>query len=552
MTQSNSDRIEEIFHAALVLPESERGAFVAKECANDPDCISEVISLLEAGARSGLLNVPVVPLGEADNLVGRIIDGRYEIESELPHGAMGKVYLARHLELPGKFVVIKVLLRAPTNDRELQALIRLRHSGVVTVFGAGQVDGNTYIAMEYIDGPTLRSEIQNTTMELRRAAALIKQIGAAVGHVHDKGILHRDLKPENILLQLLTDGTEEVKIVDFGIAKIKDSVSATGVTNTVPIGTLPYMSPEQLGGERITAASDIYSMAVIACEMITGDRPGRYVQMQGRWQLKSVDLPSGLSGNARKVIGKALRFDPKKRYQSAKQFGDDLAEALLNVKNEPPGPVQKWLKVVGSFLLLALMGYGVYQSGVLVPPSPPPESKGFNYWITVQRMRDGKDYDVPFKSNGDDDIFENGDKFQLSVFTLEAGYLYVFNDGQPGQGASFRMIYPKKPINDGSASVGSNDTVTCDWITFRGPAGTEDVWIVWSVSPVSELELATKEALDHPDAGLTGQTLIKVKQYLKTMDAEVDAWTAKYKQTQDVKVRKRSDLVLTLAQFKHR
>lgn len=553
MTQSNPDRIEEIFHAALALPESERSAFVANECANDPDCVSEVNSLLEAAARSGLLDVPVVPLGEKDSLVGRIIDGRYEIESELPHGAMGKVYLARHLELPGKFVVIKVLLRASTNDRELQALTLLKHPNVVTVFGAGQVDGHAYIAMEYIDGPTLRSEIQNTTMELRRAAALIKQIGGAVGHVHDKGILHRDLKPENILLQLLTDGTEEVKIVDFGIAKIKDSVSAAGVTNTVPIGTLPYMSPEQLGdGERITAASDIYSMAVVACEMITGERPGRYAQRQGRWHLKSVDLPSRLSGDARKVIAKALRSDPKKRYQSAKQFGDDLAEALLNVKDEPPGRIEKWLKVVGGFLLLALITYGVYQSGVLVSPAPPPESKGFNYWITVQRMRDGKDYDVPFKSNGGDDIFDNGDKFQLTVFTLEAGYLYVFNEGQPDQGASFRMIYPKKPINDGSASVGSNDTVTFEWITFRGPAGTEDFWIVWSVSPVSGLESARKEALNHPEAGLTGQTLVTVKQYLKTMDAEVDAWTAKYKQTQDVKVRKRSDLVLTLAQFKHR
>ena len=553
MTQSNSDRIEEIFHAALALPESERSAFVVNECTNDPDCVSEVNSLLQAAARSGFLDVPVVPLGEGDSLVGRIIDGRYEIESELPHGAMAKVYLARHLELPGKFVVIKVLHRESTNDRELQALTLLRHPGVVTVFGAGQVDGNAYIAMEYIDGPTLRSEIENTTIELRRAAALIKQIGAAVGHVHDKGILHRDLKPENILLQLLTDGTEEVKIVDFGIAKIKESVSAAGVTNTVPIGTLPYMSPEQLGnGERITAASDIYSMAVVACEMITGERPGRYAQRQGRWHLKSVDLPSSLSGDARKVIAKALRSDPKKRYQSAKQFGDDLAEALLNVKDEPPGPVEKWLKVVGGFLLLALMGYGVYQSGVLVPPAPPPESKGFNYWITIQRMRDGKDYDVPFKSNGGDDISDNGDKFQLSVFTLEAGYLYIFNEGQPDQGTSFRMIYPKKMINDGFASVGPNDTVTSDWIMFRGPAGTEDFWIVWSVSPISELESARKEALNHPEAGLTGQTLVTVKQYLKTMDAEVDAWTAKYKQTQDVKVRKRSDLVLTLAQFKHR
>ena len=138
----------------------------------------------------------------------------------------------------------------------------------------------------------------------KRAAALIRQIGAAVGHVHDKGVLHRDLKPENIMLQLLSDGTEVVKIVDFGIAKIKDSVGAAGTINTVPIGTLAYMSPEQLrSGERITAASDIYSMAVVACEMITGQRPGRMPDPRLRSRQRRVVFPPGSYQRARKVIG---------------------------------------------------------------------------------------------------------------------------------------------------------------------------------------------------------------------------------------------------------
>ena len=140
MTQSNSDRIEEIFHAALALPESKRSAFVANECANDPDCVSEVNSLLEAAARSGFLDLPVVPLGAADSILGTTIDGRYKVERELPHGAMGKVYLAHHLELPGKVVVIKVLPHTSTNDpdavkrfkQEVQALTLINHPGVVT------------------------------------------------------------------------------------------------------------------------------------------------------------------------------------------------------------------------------------------------------------------------------------------------------------------------------------------------------------------------------------------------------------------------------------
>jgi serine/threonine protein kinase len=556
VTQSNSDRIEEIFHAALALPESERSAFVVNECTNDPDCVSEVNSLLQAAARSGFLDVPVVPLGEGDSLVGRIIDGRYEIESELPHGAMAKVYLARHLELLGKFVVIKVLYRASTNDRELQALTLLRHPGVVTVFGAGQVDGNAYIAMEYIDGPTLRSEIENTTIELRRAAALIKQIGAAVGHVHNKGILHRDLKPENIMLQLLGDGTEVVKIVDFGIAKIKDPVGATSTLNTVPIGTRAYMSPEQLcGGERITAASDIYSMAVVACEMITGERP---VQPDPASPgQRRVEFPPRLLPKARRVIGKALSFQPQDRYQSARQFGDDLADALReDERNGPRVPppwrlIPKWLSIIAGVLIIALLSYGIYEFVTRRTP-PPTQSKGFNYWLTVQETSEGKDDQAPYKSNGDD-TFNSGDKFRLNVMSLEPGYLYIFNEGpsEPNS-TSFRMLYPHKGINDDSASVGANHTIQSDWITFRGPAGTDNVWIIWSASPVSELEFAKDGALQHSQAGLTGQNLVRIKEYLKNMAAEINVRSAKLRAAQEVQVRNRSDLVLTLAEFKHR
>lgn len=567
MTQSSSDRIEEIFHAALALPESERSAFVVNECANDPDCVREVNSLLEAGARSGFLDIPVFPLGAADSLLGTTIDGRYKVERELPHGGMGKVYVARDLQLPGRSVVIKVLPHASTIDpdalrrfkAEVEALTLIDHPGIVSVFGAGEVaDGKPYIAMQYIDGPTLRSEIPSNGIDVTRAASLIKQIGAAVGHVHDKGILHRDLKPENIMLQLLSDGTELVKIVDFGIAKIKDSVGATSTVNTVPIGTLAYMSPEQLrGGERITAASDVYSIAVVACEMITGNRPLQPEPALGQ-RVKRVELPKGLSAKARKVLAKALSFKPNDRYQSAKQFGDDLAETLLSIERNGRKelswpPLKKWLRIAGGVLVLALLSYGIYRYIVGLPPPPPPrQTKGFNYWIMIQRTRDGKDYLEPYKSNGDD-TFDSGDKFQLNILGLYPGYLYIFNERPPEpDSTSFRMIHPNKAVNDGSASVGANHTVQSDWITFRGPAGTDNFWIVWSVSPVSELESAKNEALKHPQAGLTDQNLVKVREYLRTMDAEVDARAAKYKASQEVQVRKRSDIVLTLAEFKHR
>jgi hypothetical protein len=160
-------------------------------------------------------------------------------------------------------------------------------------------------------------------------------------------------------------------------------------------------------------------------------------------------------------------------------------------------------------------------------------------------MRDGKEYQKPVKSNGDE-IFASGDKFQLNVSTTESGYLYIFNEGplEPGT-ASFKMIYPDRATNNGSASVGANQTVQCDWITFRGPAGAENFWIVWSDSPVRELELA-------PQQGFVGNYLVSVKEFLKALEAKVNSRTSHYSETQVAIVRGKTDILVALAQFKHR
>ena len=228
-------------------------------------------------------------------------------------------------------------------------------------------------------------------------------------------------------------------------------------------------------------------------------------------------------------------------------------------KNPPPwSSIPKLLGITAGILILALLSYGIYK--YLTKPQPQlrpltsttTQTKGFNYWLTVQRTHAGKDYEEPYKSNGDD-VYDNGDNFQLNVQSVYSGYLYIFNERPPEAGTiSFRLIYPNRSVNDGSASVGANHTVQSDWITFRGPAGTDNFWIVWSASPVAELESAKNEALKHPQAGLTDQNLVNVKEYLKRMDAEVNARAARIKASQDVQVRKRSDIVLTLAEFKYR
>lgn len=552
------DRIQEIYHLALAQPRSARDAFVFKACAGDPVLMRKVHSLLEADDSGDFLESPVTRLDPVpDNLVGQTIGERYDIESELSPGGMSRVYLAHDRNLNGQPVVVKVLsaellhhphLRQKFED-EVKALLELKHSGVVRVQDRGKLaDGRPYMVMEYIEGDTLRSQIPSEGMDLKRAASILKQIGQAVDHVHGKGIVHRDLKPENILLR---PGSNEVVLVDFGIAKVPGSLT---ITHT-PIGTLLYMSPEQLNGEDITAASDIYSLAVVAYEMVTGRKPfnatsaSQLVGMQrGGVRVRPVHLRENLPKRAQTIILRALAFDPKSRPVTARKFCDELADALLEplaVRGKRPS-----LKFIAAGLGLVLLSFVIYK---VIPRQPlplvTPASNSFTYWLTVQKLRDGKEYQ---KSNGDKQTFENGDKFQLTVLSPKSAYVYIINEGPPETNdTNVTMIYPNRTTNNGSATLGTNQSIQSDWLTFRGPAGDDNFWIVWSVAPVSQLESAKNEAFNRPRGGLTEQTWVALKQFLQMKQEEVDVTVYHYKKTQEAIPRGRGDVLVTLAQFNH-
>lgn len=634
------DRIQEIYYSALPTPQSERSAFVTTACGSDPFLVGEVNSLLAADESAGdFLESPVFEIGlriitsknannstgpnasPVDELIGKMIDQRYLVEKELGHGGIGAVYLARDLRLHNRPVVIKVLLQASLQDsyvvkkfrQEVEALARIEHPGVVSVLGAGELaDGKPYIVMQYVSGVTLRSRISSEGMNLERAALILKQIGAALDDVHEKGIFHRDLKPDNIMLQVLKGGTELVKVVDFGIAKVKDSVVAPSTVNEAPVGTVLYMSPEQLrGGEKITVASDIYSMALIAYEMVTGRRPfnptsaPQLLEMhRAGVRVKPIDLRAGLSTEAQAIILRALSFERKDRYQSAAEFGDSLARALMNdgeiveltgqdarnrlptepakladlgppaetILASPPivtksGPTSlnpiasdhrrsrlssTRLKVVGGFVFIlvciAAAVFAVYifrgRNEARLAATP---QRSFNYWLTVQKMRDGKRYQDPFQSSGQE-IFENGYKFRLNFSSPDPGYLYVFNEGLPERdGTSLTIIYPTRSKSSG---LGADQSVQTNWNTFRGQAGTENFWIVWSASPVSQLEAAKTEALENPKGALT-DSLSTVKEFLgKHYEAELK--TTKDTATKITNVRGTGDVLVKLAKLEHR
>ena len=545
-------RIQEIYENALLLSGDERAAFVASKCKDDPTTENEVHALLHADESSGdFLESPAfekglkIISGADDEIVGTTVDGRYLVLGVLAEGGMGKLYLARDSNLHDRLVAIKAISQAflpePEARRrfnlEVQALTKIgQHPNIVTVHNTGELpDGRPYVVMEYVDGVTLRSLIPRKGMEIERAAYILKDIGTALGYIHNKGILHRDLKPENIMIQVLSDGTELVKIVDFGIAKVQDSLLGSTVQD-VRIGTPAYMSPEQVRGEQVTTASDVYAMAILASEMITGQRPPDRSSLNSR---------SGLPRRVQPLIVRGLSPNPADRPQSAKQYGDDLHGALLRRWDMP-----KVLAVVGAALIVTLLSYGIYRS-IHQPSSSSVSRKGFDYSLMVQPMHDGKE-DGPLRKSNGDETFDSGDKFQLNVSSSFSGFLYIFNEGAPGSGDGFQLLYPKPTINGGSATFGANQTFASDWITFSGPPGAENLWIVWSTQQVGELESAKNEALKNPQARLTGASLTAVKEFLKTIKDKVNAKTMRFKARSEATVRANSDLVPTLVQIEHR
>ena len=581
MKVPNWDRIQEIYHAALEVPRSERSSFVAKAAADDSRLLHKVNALLAAdNSPNEFLQTPVFELGSislaepgltdppADSLEGMKIDGRYLVDRKLNSGGHGVVYLARALDLHGKLVVVKVLLTSLLHDsyarqkfkQEAEALSRIDHPGVIGIIDAGElIDGRPYIVMRFIEGETLNAQIPAEGMNLERAASILKQIGEALDHVHEKGIFHRDLKPLNIMVK---DDSDAVVLIDFSIAKVKDSVVGPSTVSGVSVGTVLYMSPEQLSGQKVTAACDIYSMGLIAYEMLTGRRPfnpasaAQLLEMQRAGvKVKPISLRPSLPRRAQTMILRTLSFSPQSRYKSAGGFGNDLAGVLGNEKEVHQN--RWWIPIARKQIaficaLVILLGLAVIGILLLRRPPPPPPTRSFTYYLTVQKTRDGKDYQEPFKSNGED-IFDSGDKFRLTVSSPEPGYVYVISESAPAsRDTSFTMVYPTPIQNSGSATVGANQPIQSDWITFQGPEGDENLWILWSISPVSQLESVKTEAFTQTRGGLIGNSLLEVKEFLRIKQSEVEVRVTHYKSSQTAVVRGKNDLLVTLAQFKHR
>ena len=617
MESAEWDRIQQIYYATLPLTQPERRSFVVAQCQQDPVLFVEVNALLEAHDSSeSFLEPPIFELGlkliaalnrsdeiaranAADSLLGKVIDARYLIERELGKGGMGNLYLARDLSLYGRPVVIKFLLEALQQDpyvvkkfsQEVEALSRIDHHGVVTVLGAGKLaDGQLYLVMQYVEGVTLRSQITPDGIHFERAASILRQVGNALEAVHDKRILHRDLKPENIMLQVLKDGTELVKLVDFGIAKVKDSVIGPSTAKDVSTGSVAYMSPEQLrGGQKITAASDIYVMAVIAYEMLTGRRPfnpnspAHLLELQrAAVRVKPTDLRPNLQTETQAIILRGLAFDATLRYQSAAEFGYSLARSLMDDRNKgelkrPSSslydhevasavrmrsvtsltghrPTGTYITVIASTLVvvIACAGFLFYYTSKIRNGAASAETRSFIYSLTIQRMQGKRFYEESFETAGQD-VFENGDKFRLNLSSCAPGYVYLFKEeSSDSKGPSFTMLYPTRDTNDGSATLGAGQWVRTNWNTFKGKAGAENFWIVWSTSSILQLETAKTKAFRQPGGLVTGEDLDTVKSLLVELRAKVRTRNARDKNNHQTTVRGKGDVLVKMVQLQHR
>lgn len=294
-----------------------------------------------------------------DSWVGTILKNRYAIEERIGQGSMSVVYLARDKEILDRRVVVKVLSRDLLDDswvrtkfeQEMEALSRIDHPGVVALIDYGKTaDEVPYLVLQHVEGVSLESEMRRGLLPLRKIGVILQSLAPALDVAHRKSVYHRDLKPANVMLQRAPDGTETARLIDFGVAKVRNSLVAESTKENVTAGTLLYMAPEQIFKNEVSCSSDIWSLGVLAYEMITGRRPfeaGTEAELHDKQRSSVPELPSllrpGITSGVDKVILKALSYRPDKRFQSASAFSAALATEFsrdpnVRLENTPGGP----------------------------------------------------------------------------------------------------------------------------------------------------------------------------------------------------------------------
>jgi serine/threonine-protein kinase len=552
---------------------------------------------------------------------GQIIAARYLLEKEIARGGFGIVFLTRDQQLLSKLVVLKVLrANMLENDyvlqkfrQEVEALTRLDHPGIVGVLDTGTLpDGNPFIVMQYIEGGSLRNILSSQGIEFERAAHIIRTVGRALTFAHEKGILHRDLKPENIMLQSLAND-EQPKIIDFGIARVKDSQIAPETTTDIAVGTVSYMSPEQLNRHPLGPTSDVYALGVIAYEMLTGRHPFNPETVFQMSDLQRAGLrvaPTALRPSlpvaAETAIGRALSYDPGQRFQNARDFGDTLADALTansfstskplaqqetqkledEIASVPSGSVRNnvdvtrlphgapspappknkinpvWIAVPLALILVAAAA--IWYVKKQNPASPSPQMPGpaavntperqLDFSLVLQRMVNGRPLGKPKQATGQE-MYDNGDQFWMTLTSPQDGYLYIINEGsQPREGLpSYNVLYP---LGHGPATVAANQRIETpsrngNGYFFDDKPGMEKMWLVFSANAVPELEAAKNAANTLGVGEIQDAAVVRGLQNFFVNRPGETVTAERDDQNELTRLKRKGDILVHQAQLKH-
>jgi serine/threonine protein kinase len=494
-------------------------------------------------------------------------------------------------------------------EHEKEALVRLDHPGIVRILDSGKLaDGNPFMVMDHIKGHSLRKAIQMSgRLPIGTVARIVEEVTDALTAAHKEKILHRDIKPENIMLTPIDEGMYRVRIIDFGIARVEESRLAPVTEISRAIGSVHYIAPEQLIGKLdLTPAADIYSFAIVIYEMLTGELPFKPRTFAEMYQLESEGvkvrpsaiLPS-MPREAERILMQALEFDREKRPQIAKPFGRLLAHELMidendtdrfyaSIKTEfysspttampvpdlaeiqtvkrakvsdaasPPRPsVLKWLALAVVLLgAVSVGGYLLVQNLNDVPSAPMPAvtapetaERSIAYYLMIQKMRDGKPFQEPFRSSGRASV-ERGYKFGINFVPQSSGNFYIFNFGADEKGINqFNILFPTPQRNGGRSRIEAGQLIETASNTVEGKSGAEWIWMIWTANTNPDLEAAVTAAFQN--GGVVPATSAQALQVFLDKPRQASPTAAEDTQNQQTIVTGRGDELVYKFKIEH-
>jgi serine/threonine protein kinase/TolB-like protein/thioredoxin-like negative regulator of GroEL len=369
-----SDRIRELYEAALKRPIGERPSFIASQTKDDRDLRQRVEALLKGQHDTQIAGYESTD-GDSALLAAGTVIGQYRIDGPLGAGGMGVVYRATDTKL-NRPAAIKVLPDSLADSearrrfqREAQMASSLNHPHIVTVYDAGEYRERQYLVTEYVDGGTLR-QWAGRPHGWRAIVELLVGVADAVAVAHEAGILHRDIKPENILLAK----SGYAKLADFGLAKLLelDPLADDAFAGIRPdphssqVGTAAYMSPEQAQGLPLDARSDVYSFGLVLHELLSGERPSvtRSLESEHGADAEALaPLRAEVPVELRTIVGKAVEHEPGDRYQTMRELVVDLRRLARHSASESRPRLTPYLWT--AVAALALLAVGAYFVGTM-------------------------------------------------------------------------------------------------------------------------------------------------------------------------------------------